>query len=98
MKLLTQEILAALPKLYATEFTPLENKIVICKFFMPGTYWTWFVFEAEKQEDGDYLFFGMVHGHEKECGYFVLSEISEVKGPFGYIERDRSVFKQIYSD
>jgi hypothetical protein len=31
----------------------------------------------------------MVHGHEKEMGYFMLSELQSVKGPVGLkIERD----------
>lgn len=37
----------------------------------------------------DFLFFGLVVGHEKEFGYFALSELKSVKGPFGLgIERD----------
>jgi hypothetical protein len=35
------------------------------------------------------MFFGLVEGHEKELGYFNLSELQSVKGPFGLkIERD----------
>lgn len=99
MQLLTEEIKQALPPLYFTEDIPLEEKIVICKFFTPWSNWQWFVFEAEKQEDGDYLFFGMVHGFEKEMGYFQLSELEEVCGPLGLtIERDKFVFKQRYRD
>jgi len=99
MKLLTPEIIRALPSLYTTEAVRLQDKIVICKFFIPWTNWTWFVFEGEKQTDGDYLFFGMVHGFEKECGNFLLSELIAVRGPAGLrIERDLSVFKRPYQD
>jgi hypothetical protein len=96
MKLLTNAIIEALPPLYATDGVPLEEKIVICKFFHRASNWTWFVFEGEKQEDGDYLFFGMVHGFEKEMGYFVLSELSSITEPMP-IERDLHVFREPYS-
>lgn len=58
------------------------------KFFTPWTSWSWYVTEAS-QEDDDVRFFGLVDGHEKELGYFVLSELMEVRGPGGLtIERD----------
>lgn len=53
---------------------------------------------AEEQAQGysgeihkvvDYLFFGLVHGFEKEWGYFSLKELESVTGPHGLkIERD----------
>ena len=87
MKMLTQEIIKKLPKLYSQEKNP--NPAIVCKFFTPWSNWTWFVIEGEKQPDGDWLFFGMVHGFEKELGYFMLSELEAVKGPVGLkIERD----------
>jgi hypothetical protein len=47
------------------------------------------VVEGNEQEDGDWLFFGLVDGMEREWGYFVLSELQSIKGPFGLtIERD----------
>ena len=37
----------------------------------------------------DFRFFGLVDGHCKELGYFLLSELEEVRGPMGLpIERD----------
>lgn len=97
MKLITQHILNHLPKLYQTESIPLKDKLVICKFFTPWTYWTWYVFEGEQQDDGDFLFFGMVKGHASELGYFLLSELQAIKGPAGLkIERDLQVFKEPY--
>ena len=39
--------------------------------------------------DGEDIFFGLVSGFEVELGYFSLSELKSVKGPFGLpIERD----------
>lgn len=34
-------------------------------------------------------FFGLVRGHEEELGYFVLSELEDLNGPWGLkVERD----------
>lgn len=98
MQLLTQAILKALPKRYATEGIPLKDKKVICKFFTPDANWSWFVFEGEKEDD-DFVFFGMVHGFEREVGYFTLDELKSIRGPLGLpIERDRSVFNVPYGE
>jgi hypothetical protein len=93
MKLLPKEIREKLPTLYSQ-----ENKggkaIVYVKFFTPDSNWTWWATEGEPvlDESGkevDFRFFGLVDGHEKELGYFVLSELEEVQGPMGLpIERD----------
>lgn len=86
--MLTKDIKAKLPKLYATEKIPTEEKRVIVKFFTPWTNWTWFAVEGQ-EEDGDFTFFGLVHGHEKEWGYFSLNELTAVRGPAGLrVERD----------
>lgn len=87
MKLMTKEIEAKLPALYATDGT--DEKAVIVKFFTPDSSWTWYVFEGNKLEDGDYEFFGLVDGHEAELGYFRLSDLTSVRGKMGLpIERD----------
>jgi len=68
-----------LPKRYATEKIPTNKKIVYAKFFAPNTCWTWFVLEGEWNEDNeDYIFFGLVHGFEKEYGYFSLNELESI--------------------
>ena len=81
MKLITKEIEELLKQypLYSQEETPTEEKKILVKFFLPATGWTWYVSEAEKEENGDYLFFGYVVGMESEWGYFRLSDI---QGPF----------------
>lgn len=103
MKLLTKKIISALPHFYKTGDFPLNDKIVICKFFTPDSNWSWYVFEGEPVKDeggketGDFEFFGMVHGHENELGYFFLSELQKIKGLLGLpIERDLHVFKVPY--
>jgi hypothetical protein len=93
MKLLTKEILAKMPKLYTTEDVPVGEKEVIVKFFTPDANWTWFAVEGEDViEDGhavDYMMFGLVDGNEKEWGYFLLSQLREVRGALGLpVERD----------
>lgn len=89
MKLLTKAIENKMPKLYSTEGTPTDDKKIICKFFNLGGSWSWYAVEGERQEDGDYIFFGLVDGHEKEWGYFSLRELESVRwmGMQG-IERD----------
>ena len=45
--------------------------------------------EAEHLPSGDWMFFGLVDGHEKELGYFTLSELKQVRGGLRLpIERD----------
>ncbi len=85
MQLLTKEILEKLPKLYETEGVELEDKLIQAKLFTPWSYWTWYVIEF----DGINMFFGFVKGLDEEFGYFSLSELAELEGPFGLrVERD----------
>src|ERR1700680_3580021 len=86
MQLLTAELRHKLPRLYAQE--GVEDPMVYIKFFTPDSNWTWFVTEGEP-DDEDFRFFGYVIGHEREWGYFVLSEREGVRGPLDLpIERD----------
>jgi Protein of unknown function (DUF2958) len=86
MKLLTDELRAQLPALYAQE--GVEDPIVHIKYFTPDSGWAWYVTEGQPEED-DFLFFGFVVGFCSEWGYFALSEMEEACGPRGLpIERD----------
>jgi Protein of unknown function (DUF2958) len=90
VKLLTAAITKQLEKnpLYSGES---KNVVpVIVKFFAPWNGYTLYVVEAEKLEDGDWRFFGLVTGlHEDELGYTMLSELESIRGRFGLkIERD----------
>jgi hypothetical protein len=83
MKLLTKELEAKLPALGATDG---QDALAVVKFFTPWAGWTWFATEYDPETR---TFFGMVHGHEKELGYFSLDELESVQGPVGLkIERD----------
>lgn len=83
MELLTDSLRKTLPPLYASE--RISDPVVVCKYFLPGTGWTWYVIEF----DGEDTFFGYVIGLENELGYFSLQELREVQGPLGLrVERD----------
>lgn len=84
MKLLTKADRKRLPPIYATQDD--ADPVAQVKFFDPCGSWTWYATEF----DGEDLFFGLVDGFEKELGYFSLSELASVKGPYGIgIERDK---------
>jgi hypothetical protein len=84
MELLTQELRAALPPLRSTQSLGIDAPIIV-KFFTPTSNWTWYATEF----DGEDLFFGLVDGFDKEFGYFSLSELEAVRGPYGVgVERD----------
>lgn len=83
MKLLTKELLKKLPKLYEARGDPEARAIV--KFFTPDSIWTWYAVEF----DGQNMFYGLVVGHFAELGYFSLSGLKKIRGPWGLpIERD----------
>ena len=97
MQLLTKELREKLPALYATENE--KDPTVWVKYFCPWNNWKWYATEGSPvDEDGyydtakekvDFLFFGYVTGHDNELGYFSLSEMESIKGPWGLkIERD----------
>lgn len=83
MKLLTQELKKQLPALYSQENE--KDPMAVCKFFLPMTKWTWFATEFDKKDS----FFGFVVGEYPELGYFSLSELENIEGPYGLgVERD----------
>ena len=93
MKLLPKEIRETLPAL-GTQDGKGGKAVAYVKYFTPSLNWTWFAISGEPVLDEssrqqDYRFFGLVFGYEKEFGYFLLSELEEVRGPMGLpIERD----------
>ena len=87
MKLLTADIISKLKK---KPYGSTENDNItpiIVKFFCPWSNWTWYAIEGEQREDGDWEFFGLVEGHEKELGSFCLSELESVRRPWGFANR-----------
>jgi len=99
MQLLTDAIKKALPALYSTENTPMENKQIIVRFFNPLGCQSWKIAEGgptvddngDPTEDGDWLLFGLcdLGFGFPEWGYVLLSELESVKVGLGLgIERD----------
>lgn len=86
MKLITEEIKKKTPLLYGQDGKGYDA-IAYAKFFNPVGSWTWYMTEYDP---GTGEAFGLVVGHEKELGYFLVPELQEYKGPLGLgIERDR---------
>lgn len=95
MKLLTEEIKKSFKKypLYSQDGKGMDS-VVLVKYFNPVGSGTWLITEAEEQEDGDYLLFGYCHISCWEWGYVLLSELQNLKLPFGLgIERDLFIRK-----
>ena len=86
MELITKELEARFPPLYAMEDKEPKEVKIIAKFFDLCSSWTWYATEYDPVER---IFFGLVRGHEVEMGYFSLDELEAVKGRLGLgIERD----------
>src|SRR5437762_7607669 len=69
-RFLPDELAQVIPRLYATE--KVKDPTVHAKFFTPDSGWTWFVTEFDPAER---MCFGLVIGHERELGYFSLTEL-----------------------
>lgn len=90
MKLITKKLKETMPKLYATENTPCDDKIAMVRYFIPGTTAQWFGIEYSEEEN---LMFGFASLFADpimdEYGYFSLDELLGIRGPFGMqVERD----------
>lgn len=87
MKLLTQELLEKFQKVGRQEDK--SDPLIIAKFFNPTGAGTWY---ATEYNSGDKTFFGYVSifgDWNDEWGYFSLTELESLKGPYGLgIERD----------
>jgi hypothetical protein len=101
--LLDQATRDKLPPLYAGEEQNLGlNALAQVKYFLPSTGWTWYPSEGSPvDEDGfydtdkpkvDYVFFGLVSGLEVELGYFSLSELEDLRSPFGGLPVERDLY------
>jgi hypothetical protein len=88
----TQEELATLPRLYATEGVPAKDKPIYLHFFLSACDW----YAAEF--DGEDTFFGFAilnSDHQNsEWGYFSLQELAAIKVS-GWLEVDRDLGWQV---
>lgn len=90
MKLLTQLNLKELAKYpIQTNQDHLDKSVAVVKWFTPWKNWTWYVCEWGGPKDPD-LFWGRTDSPTcSEWGYFRMSEIAAIKGPYGLkVERD----------
>lgn len=78
-KIMTKEIERLFEKypLYSQEGN--MSAKVLLKVFNPYGRGTWYVTEANKTADGDYECFGLVNIFEAELGYFMLSELLNMR-------------------
>ncbi len=84
------EDLQSIPKLYETEHTPIEDKIVFEHFFIGGC--DWYLIET----DGNICFgFAILNGdlQNAEFGYFSLDELKAIK--VGFVEVDRDLYWEV---
>ena len=91
MKLITKQIEKRLEKypLYSQDSKG-DAAVIVCKFFLAN--YTWYVLEAERQPNGDYVFFGIVdNGTSHEYGYFRLSELERFR-VWGYLKVERDMY------
>ena len=92
MKIITKEIEARLPALYANEGKSADQVPVVFKLFNPCGAGNWYITEGELDAAGDHTqstLFGLCCIHEAELGYVNLGELLAIKLRFGLkIERD----------
>ena len=87
-KLMTKELGATIPALYANEDAQDYDAVLIpAKLFAPYSGWRWYITEWDAETG---LCFGLVEGFEAEIGYFDLTELAEVTvfGGVPAVERD----------
>lgn len=95
MNLLTDEIKELFREypLYSQDGKGMDS-VVLVKYFCPYSSATWLITEAEEQPDSDWLLFGYCHIFCWEWGTLLLSELQNLKLPFGLgIERDLFIRK-----
>lgn len=97
MKLITKKLEKTFKKYPLRSQEDKEDPLIIAKYFNPYGAGSWYVTEAEKQEDGNYLFFGYADIICGEFGYFTSEELERLQVPikingktlgYGKIERD----------
>ena len=83
MKLLTKELINKFNKIGKQENS--DDPVIVAKFFHPFSNYTWYATEYDVENK---MFFGMVHGHDKELGYFSFDELNSLKVGGLPVERD----------
>jgi len=87
MKLLTDELIKRFEKVGRQE--EVKDPVIIAKFFNPTGAGTWFATEYDPQSKNFFGYVSIFGDWNDEWGYFSLTELESLKGPFGLgIERD----------
>ena len=73
MKLLTNELIEKIPKLYETQED--DDPVAYAKLFHPFSNFTIYIVEYDPVSKKG---FGLICGHERELGYFDLNEVESV--------------------
>lgn len=89
MKLLTKELLKRFEEVGSQEKVPLEDKLIIAKFFNPVGAGTWYATEFNPKTEEFFGYVSIFGDWNDEWGSFSLRELEELQLPFGmHIERD----------
>lgn len=87
MKLLTQELVDRFQQIGRQEDK--SDPLIIAKFFNPTGAGTWYATEYNPQDKTFYGYVSIFGDWNDEWGYFSLTELESLKGPYGLgIERD----------
>jgi hypothetical protein len=87
MKLLTNELINGFAKVGRQE--GINDPLVIAKFFNPTGAGTWYATEYDPKSKNFFGYVSIFGDWNDEWGYFSLTELESLKGPFGLgIERD----------
>jgi len=100
MQLLTKEVERTIPALGSQDAKDPREVLVRVHWFSPYSGWDWWCLEADRQDDGGLLCFGLVRGFEAELGYWTLLELEQARGPAGVplVERDAHWPKDVTLD
>ncbi|MFA7676133.1 MAG: DUF2958 domain-containing protein [Candidatus Shapirobacteria bacterium] len=87
MKLLTKELIERFEKVGRQE--EVKDPLIIAKFFNPTGAGTWYATEYDPQSKNFFGYVSIFGDWNDEWGYFSLTELESLRGPFGLgIERD----------
>lgn len=87
MKLLTQELVDRFQQVGRQEDK--SDPVIIAKFFNPTGAGTWYATEYNPSDKTFYGYVSIFGDWNDEWGYFSLTELESLKGPYGLgIERD----------
>jgi hypothetical protein len=88
--LLTNDLIQRFPRLYETDGKPQTAVKIVAKFFTPHAKASWYATEYDPEERVFFGFANLGDDQMAELGYFSLSELESLTGPFGpKVVRDR---------